>query len=433
MILRYIRLFHSYSSATVNSEIWSRGAHDPGRPRTSPNAAAAVSAGSGPERSRGATEGGDETRGRAGARRRAKDRRNFVRDWACRQAAALHPISNALKIVANLNDPDQYQNTCDAHFDQTVAGAVAPSPRFREKRVAGMSRPHEISRPVVFFTLLLIVLPHGMSRAGETPPDGSAAGSNLAALQMGAARGSFRSVLRPAVDVSLSSPAAGIVRIIHVPEGQSVEAGQPIISLDSDNEKAEVAHAEAAVRGSAAEMERATAEFARIQSLRGDNIYSEKQYVDAKTAADLARSRHEQALATLQLANVRLANRTIQSPISGIFLKTNKLVGESVDRYETVVRVVDVRSLEMMVYCDSSHFSLFKTGQQVGIRVLKSGNAQPVVPGLVVHKDPIVDPASGTFRVKIKIERSTDAVAGLPALLIAPSEQQAGNSLQPQP
>lgn len=237
----------------------------------------------------------------------------------------------------------------------------------------------------------------------------------------GTMRGSFRSVLRPAVDVSLSARAAGVVDAIKVPEGQEVTAGQAIISLDADQERAEVAQAEAAVRGAAAEMERAAAEFERMQRLRDDKIYSDKQFLDAKAAAAQARSRFEQNEAGLQMARVRLANRTIVSPIAGIFLKTNKLVGEAVERYETVARVVDVTSLEMVVFCDAQYFSLFKAGQHVDVRVFKTTEEQPIVPGTVVHTDPIIDPTSGTFRVKIKVERSENSVPGLSALLIAPA------------
>jgi RND family efflux transporter MFP subunit len=257
----------------------------------------------------------------------------------------------------------------------------------------------------------------------EVPAANDQAGNIPFVPTSGATRGSFRSVLRPAIDVSLSARAAGVVDALNVPEGQEVAAGQAIISLDSDQEQAEVLQAEAAVRGTKAEMERATSELERMQSLREDKIYSDKQFLEAKAQAAQARSRFEQSEAGLQMARVRLANRTIKSPIAGIFLKTNKLVGEAVERYETVARVVDVTSLEMVVFCDARYFSLFKTGQHVDVRVFKSTEDQPVVTGLIVHKDPIIDPSSGTFRVKVKIERSEQSVPGLSAMLIAPAAE----------
>jgi RND family efflux transporter MFP subunit len=260
-----------------------------------------------------------------------------------------------------------------------------------------------------------------LSPAASAQVGSSAVTPDLYALSSASARGSFRSVLRPAMDVSLSARAAGIVEVIRVPEGSTVKAGQPIISLDSDQENADLAQAEASLRGAGAEQERASTELARMEQLRRDNVYSEKQFQEARAAATLAKSRYEQAAAALQLSKVRLANRDIVSPIDGIFLKTNKLVGEAVERYETVARVVDITSLEMVVFCDAKYFSLFKPNQRVDVKVLKSPEDQPVVSGTVFHVDPIIDPTSGTFRVKVRIEPSSAAIPGLSAILVAPT------------
>lgn len=268
--------------------------------------------------------------------------------------------------------------------------------------------------PVLAFLLFGL----GLASVGaQTPADGRPLPSTPSNLS----RGSLRSPLRPVLDVNLSSRAAGIVEKIHVPEGKPVKAGQAIISLDSSQERAELAQAEASMRGAHADMERAAGEFDRVQRLHKDDIYSEKQFLDAKAQAAIAKSRYEQAAAAVELAKTRLAYRDIVSPNDGIFLKTNKLVGEAVDRYESVARIVDVTSLEAVMFCDATYFSLFKTGQKVDLRILKSGEQQPIVTGQITHVDPIIDPSSGTFRVKIGVQPSVDAIAGLSAILIPPN------------
>lgn len=236
-----------------------------------------------------------------------------------------------------------------------------------------------------------------------------------------ATRGSLRSVLRPAQDIHLSSRAAGIVEKFHVEEGESVAAGDAILSLDSDQERADLQQAEAVLRGARSELERAEAELARIAPLTSENIYSEKQLVDVRTQVELARSKVEQAEAAIALSKARLANRTLVSPIAGIFLKTNKSVGEAVERFETVARVVDVSSLEMVVYCDSRYFSVFGLSENVQVRILKSTEEQPIVDAKIVHIDPIIDPSSGTFRIKLKIPRSGAAAPGYAAVMLPPA------------
>jgi RND family efflux transporter MFP subunit len=273
-------------------------------------------------------------------------------------------------------------------------------------------------RSVLRATLIFLLVATVRSFAADAASSGDMQGAFSGASSM---RGSLRSVLKPVSDVPLSSRAAGIIEKICVPEGSQVKAGQPIISLDSNQERADVLQAEASVRGAKADMDRATAEFDRIQSVQEDKIYSPKQILEAKAQAEVARSRYEQAAAALELAKVRLANRDIVSPIDGIFFKTTKVVGEAVDRYETVARIVDVTSLEMVVFCDASYFSLFKVDQKVDVKVLRSTENQAVVHGTVSYVDPIVDYSSGTFRVKVKVERSEQAVPGFSAILMPPS------------
>lgn len=237
----------------------------------------------------------------------------------------------------------------------------------------------------------------------------------------GAARGSLRSVLRPAADIQLSARAAGVIEKFHVAEGARLNRGAPILELNSEQEKAELLQAEAAVRGARAEMERSAAELERIKPLIAENIYSEKQLADARAQVEISRARFEQAQAAAIAAKARLSDRTVVSPIDGIFLKTNKSVGEAVERFETVARIIDVSSLEMVVYCDSQYFSTFQNHDTVRIRVLKTAEQQPLVVGQIVHIDPIIDPASGTFRIKVLVPSSAEGAApGYTAMLLLP-------------
>lgn len=278
------------------------------------------------------------------------------------------------------------------------------------------SKQSGIARAVVFIALLnspqlsaQALTP--LTSASDTWPAGNAA-----------SRGSFRSVLRPIQDLRLSSRAAGIVERFYVAEGQEVKAGSAIVSLDSDQEVAEIQQAEAICRGAQAEANRADAELKRIELVNSsDEIYSKKQLIDASAQAQLSKSRLEQANAALTLAKVRLANRTVSSPIDGIFLKSSKSIGEAVDRFETIARVVDISSLEMTVYCDSQYLSLFRHGDSAKIRLLKNPENQPIITGKIVHIDPIVDPSSGTFRVKLQLPRTGDASPGISAILLPPA------------
>lgn len=267
----------------------------------------------------------------------------------------------------------------------------------------------------------LVLLAGAAPLAAQTPPAPAPGASDSPSLLETLNRGSLRSVLRPSADLKLSARAAGFIERFHVTEGSPVKAGEPIVSLDADMEKAQVVQAEAMLRGAQADFERAQAEFDRVKPLASEGIYSEKQFIEAKTNVGITLSKLEQAEANLGIAKASLTNRTISSPIDGIFLKSNKSVGEAVERYEVVARVVDVSVLEMVVYCDARLFPSFHGRTDAQIRILRSPDDQPVVPAKVSHVDPVIDPSSGTFRVKLSIIPSADAASGLSAVLIPPA------------
>ena len=230
-------------------------------------------------------------------------------------------------------------------------------------------------------------------------------------------RGSLRSVLAPKHDLKLSSRAAGVVEKIHVAEGSPVKAGQAIISLDSQQEEAELAQAEAALRGIEADLERVTNEYERIAALFKDKISSDKQYEESRSTRKITESRRDQSRAAVELAKVRLDNRTVRSPIDGVFLKTVKSVGEAVERFEVIARIVDTSSLRFVIYGDYTLFGRYTDGQTVSVQVQSATQNDVRVSGTIEHIDPVIDATSGTFRIIVAIPPSPQATPGLSAML----------------
>lgn len=239
-------------------------------------------------------------------------------------------------------------------------------------------------------------------------------------------RGSLRAIIQPAQDIRLSARASGIIRRYEAQEGTPIAKDAAILVLDDEQERAELAQAEAMLKGAQAELAHAEGEFERAKPLSEEKIFSSKQFAEAKYALELARSRVAQAQATLAIARVKLADRTVVSPIDGIFLKRAKNVGEAIERFEPIARIVDLSHLEITVYCDASLFGAFKERQLVSVQVSKSEAGHiAVVEGTVSYVDPIIDPASGTFRTRVRLPRSEVTAPGYTAILIPPGDSTA--------
>ncbi len=262
---------------------------------------------------------------------------------------------------------------------------------------------------VTFITLCLIplVLAVGQSPLSTSHP-----------LEPGAYRGSLRSVLLPREDIKLSAASAGIIKNYHIEEGQRVKAGEVILELDAREENAAVNHAQALLEGAAAELERARKNMARVEKLFKDNIQSEKEYEETVYYLAKAESQYKQTQATVETAAIRLEKMKIKSPIDGLFFKKYKSVGESVERLETVARVLDESRLELVVYCGSHLFGSLHSDTTLQIELLDGPSRGEQASAEVVYVDPLIDPSSGTFRVKLEIAPSNSVSAGLAARLL---------------
>ena len=266
-----------------------------------------------------------------------------------------------------------------------------------------------IKSALALITLLFIP---SILAIGQSPP------SSTYLHETGAYRGSLRSVLLPREDIKLSAASAGIIKRYHVKEGQRVIAGEVILELDSREEEAAVNQAEAILDGAAAELEKVRKDTKRVEKLYHDNIQSERQYEESVYLLAKAESQYKQSQATLETAKIRLEKKKIKSPIDGIFLKKYMSVGESVERLETVARVLDDSRLELVVYCGSHFFGTLHADTTLNIEILDGPSRGELTTAEVVYVDPLIDPSSGTFRVKLEISPSANISAGLAARLL---------------
>ena len=103
--------------------------------------------------------------------------------------------------------------------------------------------------------------------------------------------------------VTLTSRVTGLLREIHFEEGATVSAGTLLVRFDDDEERAEVAAAEAGY-------EQARSRHQRLESLARRNLAAPDALDEQQQALKAARAR-------LALAQARLAQREIRAPFAG--------------------------------------------------------------------------------------------------------------------
>lgn len=104
-------------------------------------------------------------------------------------------------------------------------------------------------------------------------------------------------------EITLSSEVAGRIEEIHVASGAHVSKGDPILALNDDLERAQLAKAQAAL------------ELARVTLDRSRRLVSRS--VEAQAALDQKKADYNQALANTVFAKAQLKKRKIVAPFSG--------------------------------------------------------------------------------------------------------------------
>jgi HlyD family secretion protein len=150
--------------------------------------------------------------------------------------------------------------------------------------------------------------------------------------------------IQPVLQVMINPEVSGEIIELPVKEGQIVKKGDLLVRIKPDNYRAIRNSSEANYRSALASktlaqanLAQAEAEFKRSEELFRNKLVSDSQYIEAKTAFEVAKATVEssghqadQAKASLAKAEDDLTKTTIVAPIDGTITKLKSQVGERV-------------------------------------------------------------------------------------------------------
>ena len=229
-------------------------------------------------------------------------------------------------------------------------------------------------------------------------------------------------LVKPEMYVELSSPVDSVLEEILVETGDTVEQGQPLAQLEASVEKARVRLAQLQAKSSSdVENRREQLRYAkqyhqRMQDLLAQNSVSQYEKDKAETEVALARielnkakEKRRIAQLNLELAQSQLALRTIKSPIDGIVVDRYAMVGESVAG-RTIMKLAKVDPLKVELIAPTEYFGLIRRGMEVEIYPEQPANQ--MFKATVTIVDQLIDPASGSFTVRMELPNPEDRLVG---------------------
>lgn len=202
----------------------------------------------------------------------------------------------------------------------------------------------------------------------------------------------------PLVRSELVARVTGRVAKVLVDEGARVSEGQPMLTLETDYLKLDVARAEAEAARAAALLADAERDFARKKELVGKESVSQAAFERSQAAFEGAKASRLGAQAGLDLAKQRLSDAVLRSPIDGVVLEKRADVGERLSEGTVTFVVVQTAPLKLRFRIPERFLGAAVHGAKV--RATVDPYPGETFDGTVSVVVPALDPASRTFAVE---------------------------------
>lgn len=194
--------------------------------------------------------------------------------------------------------------------------------------------------------------------------------------------------IQPVLQVVINPEVSGEITDLPVKEGQFVQKGDILVRIKPDNyiasKNSAYANYQSAIAAqtlSQANLRKAQLDFERFDELYKTKLVSDSQFLEAKTALDVAQatfesSQHqgEQAKAALARAEDDLSKTTIKSPIAGTVTKLRsqrgeRVVGTAMMAGTEIMTIADLENMEARVDIGEIDVVLIKLGQKARLEV----------------------------------------------------------------
>jgi len=184
-------------------------------------------------------------------------------------------------------------------------------------------------------------------------------------------------------EAQVVSKTSGVLLQLMTEEGQQVKAGQVLARIDSERPRLELQRNQAMLR-------KLEAEYRRAQELFERKLLAADAH--ERIRFDLATQR-----ALFEMAKLELSYTDVTAPIDGVVAQRMVKEGNLIQINQAMFRIVDVSQLEAVLNVPERELALLKPGQPVALHV----DAVPgtAFDGVIDRVSPVVDAASGTFRV----------------------------------
>jgi len=184
--------------------------------------------------------------------------------------------------------------------------------------------------------------------------------------------------------VTVSADLPGVVDVIGFDSGDPVKAGAVLVRLDTKQEQAQLAAAEA-------RLSLAKVSLDRIAGLKGKGVASQAEY-------DAARAEHDQAQAGVGEIRATIDRKTIRAPFTGVLGIREVNRGQYLNSGQPVVSLQSLDPIYVNFGVPQQELHHVKVGAEV--KVSSDGDPGRTLTGKVTALDAVVDSATRNVQVQ---------------------------------
>ncbi|MDF2446116.1 MAG: efflux transporter periplasmic adaptor subunit [Moraxellaceae bacterium] len=220
----------------------------------------------------------------------------------------------------------------------------------------------------------------------------------------------FNGTLTPVRQILLNARVAGEVTEVRAREGEAVAAGTVLLRQDSREVGARLAQAEAAVQSSRAELATSEEQADKFRTLAKQQFFSRNELNKAETQVAVYRSQLRANEAAVAMARKELENATLRAPFAGMVAERLVEPGQLVMPNTPLLRVVDLRELELAIQLPSVDISNIRQGQKVTFQVDAFGDEQ--FTGTIVRLNPMAKTSNRKITVYALVKNPSQRLRG---------------------
>jgi RND family efflux transporter MFP subunit len=218
--------------------------------------------------------------------------------------------------------------------------------------------------------------------------------------------------LAPVRQTVLNARVAGEINAIAVREGQSVTAGQVLLSQDSRDLHARLQQAQASLQSAKAELSLSQQNLERMRPLRKQDYVSDNDIVNGEKQVDIRSAQVKSAAASVNQMTQQLADVVIRAPFSGVISERLVDTGQSVAPNTPVLKIVDLSQIEMVAQVAATDVAAIQIGQTVSFTADGFGNQN--FTGRITRINPVARAGSRRVDVYVLVDNRDEQLrAGL--------------------